>query len=226
MPKLDLRNGAPEGGFVMFHRFMGWVRIHQGRVLLLMAMLVLVVLIESRTAGSAVPAAESTAHHAGRWTPYAVGLGIGLLSCLSFVVSNRPIGVSTAYAQTSGLIGRAVVGSRVDEMPYYRTVRPEIGWEWMLAIGVLLGGFVSAVLSGDIRLEAVPPLWSREFGAGVGWRWLAAAMGGVLLGVGSRWAGGCTSGHGISGTLQLVAGSWLAVVCFFIGGVATAFLLY
>lgn len=210
----------------MFYRVRDWVRLNQGRVLLLTVILVPVVLIGSGTAESAVPAAESTAHHAGRWSPYAVGLGIGLLSCLSFVVSNRPIGVSTAYAQTSGMIGRAVVGSRVDKMPYYRAVRPEIGWEWMLAVGVLLGGFVSAVLSGDIRLEAVPQLWAREFGAGVGWRWLAAVLGGFLLGAGSRWAGGCTSGHGISGTLQLVAGSWLAVVCFFIGGVATAFLLY
>src|SRR5512145_678132 len=123
----------------MFGRVTGWVRQNQGRVLLLTVILVPVALIGSGTAESAVPAAESTAHHAGRWSPYAVGLGIGLLSCLSFVVSNRPIGVSTAYAQTSGMIGRAVVGSRVEKMPYYRAVRPEIGWEWMLAVGVLLG---------------------------------------------------------------------------------------
>jgi hypothetical protein len=210
----------------MFHRVMVWIRINPGRVLVLIFVLAALVLIGNRAAESAVPASESAAKHAGRWSPYAVGLGIGMLSCLSFLISNRPIGVSTAYAQTSGLIGRAVVGSRVDEMPYYRAVRPEIGWEWMLAVGVLIGAFVSAVLSGDIRFEAVPPLWAREFGPSDAWRWLAAVIGGFLLGVGSRWAGGCTSGHGISGTLQLVAGSWLAVVCFFIGGVATAFLLY
>jgi len=48
----------------------------------------------------------------------------------------------------------------------------------------------------------------------------------VLMAVGSRLAGGCTSGHGISGTLQLNAGSWLAVIFMFIGGIATAMLLY
>jgi len=210
----------------MVHRVMEWIRTNQGRVLLLVVILAALVSIDSRTADSAVTASQSTANPTGRWSPYVAGLGIGLLSCLSFVISNRPIGVSTAYAQTSGLIGRVVVGSQIDEMPYYRTVRPEIGWEWMLAVGVLLGGCISAVLSGDIRFEPAPPLWVREFGSGVAWRWLAAGMGGFLLGVGSRWAGGCTSGHGISGALQLVASSWLAVVCFFIGGVSTAFMLY
>jgi hypothetical protein len=46
------------------------------------------------------------------------------------------------------------------------------------------------------------------------------------MGVGARWAGGCTSGHGISGTLQLAVSSWVAVVCFFIGGVGTAMLIF
>jgi hypothetical protein len=46
------------------------------------------------------------------------------------------------------------------------------------------------------------------------------------MGIGARWAGGCTSGHGISGTLQLAVSSWLAVLCFFAGGVATAMILY
>ena len=43
---------------------------------------------------------------------------------------------------------------------------------------------------------------------------------------GARLAGGCTSGHGISGTLQLSVGSWIALVCFFIGGAATAMLMF
>lgn len=40
-----------------------------------------------------------------------------------------------------------------------------------------------------------------------------------LMAFGARFAGGCTSGHGISGALQLNVGSWIAVVCFFIGGI-------
>jgi uncharacterized membrane protein YedE/YeeE len=47
-----------------------------------------------------------------------------------------------------------------------------------------------------------------------------------LLAYGARLAGGCTSGHGISGALQLSVSSWIALACFFIAGVATAMLLY
>ena len=53
-----------------------------------------------------------------------------------------------------------------------------------------------------------------------------AGFAGIVIAIGSRWAGGCTSGHGISGTLQLAVSSWLAAVCFFVGGIATALLLY
>jgi hypothetical protein len=44
--------------------------------------------------------------------------------------------------------------------------------------------------------------------------------------MGARWAGGCTSGHGISGTLQLAVSSWLAVMGFFAGGIVTAMVLF
>ena len=207
----------------MTRRILGWTRRNRPAVLL---SLITTAVFAVTGGAEAWAASDAAATPAGRWSPYAVGFGIGLLSCISFLLSNRPIGVSTAYAQTSGMIGRALFGERVDRMPYYRSVKPEIGWEWMLALGVLLGAWLSASLSGEVHIEAVPPLWAGRFGSGDVARWLAAVAGGVLLGVGSRWAGGCTSGHGISGTLQLVASSWLAVVCFFIGGVATAFALY
>jgi len=185
-----------------------------------------ILLVGAGAAWAAATAVAAGATPSGRWSPYLVGIGIGILSCISFLISDRPIGVSTAYAQTSGLIGRALLGERVDRMPYYRSVKPEIGWEWMLALGVLIGAWLSASLAGGVHAEAVPSVWSAAFGPDAVRRWSAAVAGGVLLGVGSRWAGGCTSGHGISGTLQLAASSWLAVACFFAGGVATAFLLY
>jgi hypothetical protein len=47
-------------------------------------------------------------------------------------------------------------------------------------------------------------------------------LGGTLVALGARIAGGCTSGHGISGALQLSVGSWIALLCFFIGGIGVA----
>jgi uncharacterized membrane protein YedE/YeeE len=161
-----------------------------------------------------------------RWSPYAVGAGIGVLSWLAFLLSDKPIGCSTAFARTSGMIEKAFRGAGVDEKPYYRQFAPVIDWEWMLVLGIVLGALLSSLLSGGFGLAWVPPLWREAAGDSGLLRWGVALAGGVLMGIGARWAGGCTSGHGISGTLQLATSSWLAVVCFFAGGIATAMLIY
>jgi uncharacterized membrane protein YedE/YeeE len=161
-----------------------------------------------------------------QWSPYAVGVGIGLLSCVTFLLSNKPIGCSTAFARTSGMIERCFRGRKVEEKPYYQKFAPEIDWEWMLVLGVVIGALVSAVLSGDFTLQWVPGKWAEAFGSMTLLRLVVAFAGGILMGLGARWAGGCTSGHGISGSLQLALSSWIAAACFFAGGIATAMILF
>jgi uncharacterized membrane protein YedE/YeeE len=160
------------------------------------------------------------------WSPYLVGAGIGVLNILAFLLSDKPIGCSTAYSRTSGIIERIFRGPKVLEKAYYRKFEPVVDWEVMLVAGIVIGAFLSASLSGEFRVESVPALWADRFGPDPLLRVAAAFVGGVLVGLGARWAGGCTSGHGISGTLQLAASSWLAVACFFIGGIATAMILF
>lgn len=161
-----------------------------------------------------------------RWSPYAVGVGIGVLSWIAFVISDKPLGCSTAFARTSGMLERLVRGSKVDRRPYYQKFAPAIDWEWMLVAGIILGAFLSALPSGTFALHWVPERWQAEAGNNSLLRWLVALLGGVVMGFGARWAGGCTSGHGISGTLQLAVSSWLAVLSFFVVGIVTAMLLY
>ena len=161
-----------------------------------------------------------------QWSPYTVGIGIGVLSWLAFLLSDKPIGCSTAFSRTSGMVERLFRGSRVTEKPYYKKFAPTVDWEWMLVVGILVGAFISAQLSGEFRATWIPHMWASSFGSGIGMRWIVALIGGVLIGLGARWAGGCTSGHGISGTLQLAVSSWLAVMGFFIGGIFTAVAIY
>ncbi len=163
---------------------------------------------------------------AERWSPYAAGIGIGLLSCLAFLLSDKPIGCSTAFARTSGMLEKVLRGKRVSDMPYYRKFPPVIDWEWMLVLGIVIGAFASSQLSGQFALQWVPGMWSRAFGDTPAARVASAFAGGVLMGLGARWANGCTSGHGISGTLQLALSGWLAAICFFAGGIVAAFLIY
>jgi uncharacterized membrane protein YedE/YeeE len=74
--------------------------------------------------------------------------------------------------------------------------------------------------------DLVPDMFATAFGNSAAFRILTAILGGLLLGFGARMAGGCTSGNGISGGLQLQITSWTAVVCFFVAGIATAMVLY
>jgi len=160
------------------------------------------------------------------WSPYLVGAGIGILVCLGFLLSNKAIGCSTAYARTSGMAEKFVRGDKVKEKPYYKKFIPEIDWEWMLVLGIVVGALISSLLSGGFRIEMVPQIWEDTFGSSQILRFSGALIGGILLGFGARMAGGCTSGHGISGTSQLSVGSWLAFLFFFIGGIVTAVLIY
>lgn len=161
-----------------------------------------------------------------RWSPYTVGIGIGVLSWFTFLLSNKPIGCSTAFARTSGMLGRILRRKMIDEMPYYKEFTPTIDWEWMLVLGIVIGAFISARLSGSFRISWIPGLWAQEFGTSLSPRLAVALIGGIFMGFGSRWAGGCTSGHGISGTLQLAVSSWIVAVCLFIGGIVTAKLIF
>lgn len=161
-----------------------------------------------------------------RWSPYAVGIGIGVLSWFTFLLSDRPIGCSTAFSRTSGMIEKLFRGNKVVEKAYYRKFTPSVDWEWMLVLGIFIGAFLSTKLSGQLRAEWVPAAWAAAFGHEPVVRWVVALIGGVIMGFGARWAGGCTSGHGISGTLQLAVSSWIAVICFFVGGVITAMLIF
>jgi len=161
-----------------------------------------------------------------RWSPYAVGAGIGVLSWFTFLISNKPIGCSTAFARTSGMIEKIFRGDKVELKPYYQEFKPVVDWEWMLVLGVIIGAFVSSMISGDFDPRWVPSRWAAAFGPSASVRFFVALAGGIFLGFGARWAGGCTSGHGISGTLQLAVSSWVMAICLFIGGIVAAKLLY
>lgn len=160
------------------------------------------------------------------WSPYAVGIGIGILSWLSFLISRYPISCSTSFARTSGMLERLFRGKKVEEKEYYQEIKLIVDWQWMLVLGMVIGSFIAAILSNDFNLQWIPPLWGNAFGTSALLRVFVAILGGIFLGFGSRWADGCTSGHGISGTLQLAVSSWISAICFFIGGILMSYLLF
>ena len=161
------------------------------------------------------------------WSPYIVGIGIGLLSWLSFLISGKPIATSTTFARAGGMIENFITGGKAEQRPYFEKIKLAINWQWMLVVGVVLGSFLSAIISGDFQVGVwVPSLWASAFGDSAVLRVLVALAGGIILGFGARFAGGCTSGHGISGTLQLAVSSWISAIFFFVGGIIAAHIIY
>ncbi|MGZ8287645.1 MAG: YeeE/YedE thiosulfate transporter family protein [Telluria sp.] len=162
----------------------------------------------------------------GAWNPYLVGALIGILSMATFYFSNKPLGVSTAFARLAGLLGYLVSKPHTDSLKFFQDKTPKIEWEVMLAFGIVPGAYLAAITGGEFQAVLVPPMWAEQFGQSPALRLAIAFVGGIVMAFGARLAGGCTSGHGISGALQLSVGSWIALASFFAGGVATAALMY
>ncbi len=165
-------------------------------------------------------------YESAAWSPYLVGALIGVLSMATFYFSDKPLGVSTSYARLAGLIGNVFSKGHIETLKFYQDKKPKIEWEVMLMFGIILGAFIAASTGGEFTGLWVPELWQERFGPDIALRTAVAFLGGGVMAYGARLAGGCTSGHGISGALQLSVSSWIAVACFFAGAVATAALLY
>lgn len=119
-------------------------------------------------------------------------------------------------------------------------------WNIVFLVGAVIGGFISGnfLNSGEPILlaeETVQDLQKLGFAAPSGlqpselfsWEsvftlkgFLVLAIGGLFVGFGSRYAGGCTSGHAISGLSDLQLPSLIAVIGFFAGGLMMTHLLF
>jgi uncharacterized membrane protein YedE/YeeE len=161
------------------------------------------------------------------WSPYLVGVLIGILALSTLAFAGKKIGASSAYSDLAGMIGRLVAANHIARLPYYKKNKPMVGWTFMIVAGAILGSFLAAWTGGELTGYYLQDMWVARFGAESGFlRGCVAIAGGATMAFGARMAGGCTSGHGISGTLQLAVSSWISLICFFIGGTITATLMY
>jgi len=160
------------------------------------------------------------------------GALLGLLLILATALV-RPIGVSTQYVVTDGIILHSAAPNVAESNEYFNQYGEKddwsIGYGWMLVIGMFVGGAISALATKHFRSRSnpsVPSMWGTEFGNSSPRRMTHAFIGGVLLLFGARLAGGCTSGHMISGISQLTIGSFLFGISIFASGIITARILY
>ena len=160
------------------------------------------------------------------WSPYAAGAVIGLLQIPTFLLMDTALGASSSFVTVAAHLA-SIVDPGVDKVKYLASHMwgAKNWWQVAVVAGIALGAFISMKLSGA-RRETISPIWVRAMGtSSLSARAPIAFFGGFVMLFGARIAGGCTSGHGISGMAQLSAGSTVAVAAMFTGGILTALLM-
>ena len=164
-----------------------------------------------------------------RWSPYAVGAGIGVLSWVTFLAMNKALGVSTTFVRAAGAIEGALAPAHVQSNGYfakYLVGKPAFEWQFALVMMLAVGALIAAKLAGSKRVEHVPAIWAARFGPSRWKRYAGAFLGGAIVLFGARLAGGCTSGHALSGGMQLAISGWVFLGTMFASGVLAAMLIY
>jgi len=148
------------------------------------------------------------------WIPAGIALAILIWFTFSQWGANRPIGASTGIAY----MGAWFFG--LTDTEYFKQIQKSGSWEVIFLIGVLLGGaFTSIFITKTFKFRILPPLWKKHKNSSVASRLFWSFIGGFMVVFGARLAGGCTSGHFLSGASQT------AVSGLIFGGVAIVVLI-
>ncbi|MHB8922543.1 MAG: YeeE/YedE thiosulfate transporter family protein [Thermoleophilia bacterium] len=153
------------------------------------------------------------------------GILLGLLNTFA-LATYASLGASRNYVVVDNLLLKAF-GSGLNATNSYLSQYPvKADWLLMVGVGMVIGGFTAAALKGGLNTRSVPRLWKSRFGDSKPKRFAAAFAGGFLLLFGARIAGGCTSGHVLSGTAMLAASGFVFAIAILASGILTAKLLY
>lgn len=149
----------------------------------------------------------------------AAGAAIAAVTLCLLFVANRRLGISTGFEDVCSLV-----------LPnaYFRrgAIRSGRTWRLPLLAGLVVGGFLSAVTGGGWQPTWELGTFDAVIGLGPIGKLAWMFVGGLLIGFGTRLAGGCTSGHGIFGMSNFELPSVITTVSFMAGGIVTTQLVY
>ncbi|HEY4935829.1 MAG TPA: YeeE/YedE thiosulfate transporter family protein [Puia sp.] len=173
------------------------------------------------------------------WPWYVSGLTIAMIMAI-LLFSGKTFGFS---ANLSNICSMSGLGKPIS---YFNFDWKKQQWNLWFLVGSIIGGYIAAhylqspqplslspATVADLQKLNIPFDGKLEPGSIFNWGYLLTGKGlflflggGFLIGFGTRYAGGCTSGHAISGLSNLQLPSLIAVIGFFIGGMFTTYLLF
>ena len=165
------------------------------------------------------------------WPWYVVGPLIGLTVPLLLLIGNKPFGISSTLRH----ICAACVPAKI---PFFQYDWKKDAWNLYFVGGIVLGAFIATyylssgaevIVHEDLKSELaqygitrydklVPQELFSWSALGTFPGFFAIVIGGVLVGFGTRYGNGCTSGHSITGMANLQPASLIATICFMAGG--------
>lgn len=182
-----------------------------------------------------------------QWNWKISGIALGLAFLLA-VVLVKPIGVSTQFVILDGIIwdffSNEVVVEDIKAPKGYSSTNPylnksggkyaknvakPLNYSFIFVLAMLAGGFLASKLQSaqpDKKELIAPEVWRSKFGNSSAKRYIVTFVGGVLVLLGSRLAGGCTSGHMMSGMMQTSLSGYLFAMGAFAMAVPVAIFMY
>lgn len=172
------------------------------------------------------------------WPWYIAGPLIGLTVPALLIIGNKSFGISSSLRHICASCMPA-------NIPFFKYDWKKEVWNLFFVFGIFLGGAIAInLLSNPNPIEVNPKLAQELAGYGItnfnnlvpqdimNWQslftlkgFLLMVVGGFLVGFGTRYAGGCTSGHAIMGLSNLQLPSLIATISFMIGGFIMANLI-
>jgi uncharacterized membrane protein YedE/YeeE len=142
------------------------------------------------------------------WPWWLSGPLIGLTVPLLYLLAGKGFGISTSLQQLGAM---CLPNSKLDYLKNFD--RRKGAWTLIFALGIAIGGLIGSHWLSAKPIEFLPSEFFSLWGA------TKLFIGGTLIGFGARYAGGCTSGHAITGIANWNLPSVIATISFFIGGV-------
>ncbi len=149
------------------------------------------------------------------WPWYIAGPLIGLTVPLLLLLANKQLGISSSFRHIGAMC------TPKSRLPYLRGYDwRKQGWNLIFVVGIVIGAVIASRF-----LSAAPVVMLPET-AGTLPGLTRLFIGGILVGFGTRYADGCTSGHTIMGISMLNSTSMVATAFFFVGGLITTWGLW